>query len=96
MFLRVFIPRFHHVEQGSSAATATSTAATNSTPTAAASEVSTTAPAASSASSKSHFVYEIEISIEGKFYRIQRRYSQFLTLHNEVGSLVSCYVTFET
>ena len=35
---------------------------------------------------KGHFVYQIEVSTLGKFFRLEKRYSQFLALHNEVGS----------
>ena len=90
MFLRVFIPRFHHIEQGSnSAAVAAAPSAVAST-----SEGSGPTPTPHSAT-KSHFVYEIEISTEGKFYRIQRRYSQFLTLHNEVYFNLKRLVRFQ-
>ncbi len=33
---------------------------------------------------KSHFVYQIEVSTLGKFFRLEKRYSQFLALHNDV------------
>ena len=35
---------------------------------------------------KAHYVYQIEVSTLGKFLRLEKRYSQFLALHNEVSA----------
>ena len=73
--LRVFIPRYQQVE--STAAAAADQQATTSTTTG-------TQTNGGSGSGKSYFVYVIEVSTLGKFSRVERRYSQFLSLHHEL------------